>query len=323
MALEDLDLVDRKILAELDRNARISYSELGKRTRIAKETVKYRITQLEKKGIIDGYYTVINNAKTGYLYYRLYLRLQNSSPAIEQEIEEYFKKSKYISVLFTVDGPYTIVLGIWVKNIWEYERFWLETMKTYGEYIGNYQLSVMSNYVEFSKSYICPEKDYEKIGFSVMEESAPQKLNENETAVLRFIASNARASLVEIAKETKISIVTARKCLIELRKNGVVLGYRTAINIKKIGRQYYKVDLWLKKFKRYEEIASFVRALPETTYAERTVLTSDVEFDVEVTGFDEFTKVMERIKNKFPEEIKDYRYYSRIASKKVVYVPKL
>ena len=50
MSLDDLDSIDRKILTELDKNARISYSELGKRIRVAKETVKYRIAQLEKQG---------------------------------------------------------------------------------------------------------------------------------------------------------------------------------------------------------------------------------------------------------------------------------
>ena len=50
MSLEDLDLIDRKILAELDKNARISYSELGKKIRVAKETVKYRIA--DRKSVV-------------------------------------------------------------------------------------------------------------------------------------------------------------------------------------------------------------------------------------------------------------------------------
>ena len=48
MLLDTLDLTDRKILSELDKDARISYSELGKKIRVAKETVKYRITQLQQ-----------------------------------------------------------------------------------------------------------------------------------------------------------------------------------------------------------------------------------------------------------------------------------
>src|SRR3989338_6125652 len=98
MSLEDLDLLDKKILAELDKNARVSYSELGKRIRIAKETVKYRMQLLEKKGIVQGYYAVIDFSKLGYTIYRLYLKLSGTTPEKEREITEYLTNSKQVAV---------------------------------------------------------------------------------------------------------------------------------------------------------------------------------------------------------------------------------
>ena len=47
-----LDLTDRKILAELDANCRISNSALAKKVNKSRESVKYRIQQLQKKRIL-------------------------------------------------------------------------------------------------------------------------------------------------------------------------------------------------------------------------------------------------------------------------------
>jgi DNA-binding Lrp family transcriptional regulator len=44
-----LDLTDRKILAELDKNCRIPNSILAKKVNKSREAVKYRIQQLQKK----------------------------------------------------------------------------------------------------------------------------------------------------------------------------------------------------------------------------------------------------------------------------------
>ena len=56
----ELNLKDRKILAELDLNARATFHDIGKKARLSKETVIYRVRQLEKRGIIQRYTTLVN-----------------------------------------------------------------------------------------------------------------------------------------------------------------------------------------------------------------------------------------------------------------------
>ena len=55
-----LDLKDRKILYELDSNARQSNSEIAKKVGLNKNTVNYKINRMTEEGIIAGYYTVID-----------------------------------------------------------------------------------------------------------------------------------------------------------------------------------------------------------------------------------------------------------------------
>ncbi len=324
MSLEDLDSIDRKILAELDRNARISYSELGKRIRVAKETVKYRIANLEKQGIITEYYTVLNLSKLGFTMYRPYLRLQNTNAEIEKKMDEYLISSKNVAIFFKINGPFHIVLAVWAYDLWDYERFWFEFKQKFGAYLAEYQLSQITEYLEFTRPYFLPKTgEIEKQVFTTVSKTEAEQLDELDYRLLGFISNNARASLVEIAKTLRASIVTARQHMKKLIDKKVILGFRATIDLNKLGKEYYKVDLWLRNFEQRGKIDSFVKSLPNVAYTERTVVTSDIEFDLEVSGFDEFIKIMNLIKERFPDDILDYKYYARISAMKVSYAPEL
>lgn len=60
MHIEGLDELDNKILTVLEKNARLSYSEIGERVGVSRVSVKNRMDILEEKGIIKGYETIIN-----------------------------------------------------------------------------------------------------------------------------------------------------------------------------------------------------------------------------------------------------------------------
>ena len=63
MFLEGLDGLDRAIVELLIKNARMSYSEIGKRVGVSRVAVKMRIQALEQRGIIEEYTTIINPQK--------------------------------------------------------------------------------------------------------------------------------------------------------------------------------------------------------------------------------------------------------------------
>lgn len=52
------DELDTRILAELEKDARISYRELGRRLGVSTPTVSYRIRRMEEAGLIRGYRVV-------------------------------------------------------------------------------------------------------------------------------------------------------------------------------------------------------------------------------------------------------------------------
>jgi Lrp/AsnC family leucine-responsive transcriptional regulator len=61
-----LDDIDWAIVGQLQQEARISLSELGRRVKLSASATTERVRQLEALGVITGYHAVVDLAKVGY-----------------------------------------------------------------------------------------------------------------------------------------------------------------------------------------------------------------------------------------------------------------
>jgi Lrp/AsnC family leucine-responsive transcriptional regulator len=63
---ESLDVTDWAILAEVQRDGRIPFTELARRVNLSASATKERVRRLEEAGVITGYRAEVNPARTGY-----------------------------------------------------------------------------------------------------------------------------------------------------------------------------------------------------------------------------------------------------------------
>lgn len=63
MELNELDDLDRKIITMLERDARASYTDIGKEVGISRVAVKNRIDALMERGVIGGFKTLISSKR--------------------------------------------------------------------------------------------------------------------------------------------------------------------------------------------------------------------------------------------------------------------
>lgn len=66
LQLVDLDAADLKILKELQKDGRMNYAEISRRTGIPSSTVYDKITKLVNKGVIKKFTVILDKEKVGF-----------------------------------------------------------------------------------------------------------------------------------------------------------------------------------------------------------------------------------------------------------------
>ena len=120
----------RLILSELQANARLSFTELGRRVGLTATAVTERVRRMEEAGIITGYRLEIDPEKVG-LPITAFVRIATSSgrsPQLDALVKEYPE----IVECHLITGPDSYLLKIAVPSVRHLERF-LEYLRFHGQ----------------------------------------------------------------------------------------------------------------------------------------------------------------------------------------------
>ncbi len=89
--MNDIDSLDRKILALLMQNATMPYTDIAKQLYISGGTVHVRMKKLEQLGIVRGSHIEINYHKLGYditAFLGIYLEKSSQYDMVSQELSK-------------------------------------------------------------------------------------------------------------------------------------------------------------------------------------------------------------------------------------------
>jgi len=144
VAAPGMDKKDFKILNQLDLNSRQSDAEIGKKCRISKQVVNYRIKKLIEEGIINGFYPQINTLKLGYAAHKVYLKFKSLPNVVEKEMWSYLTKQHSIVWIISCSGKWDFIIGIASKNIEEFNQTLDDFMNKYSKYVSERAISVFN-----------------------------------------------------------------------------------------------------------------------------------------------------------------------------------
>lgn len=155
---KELDLIDRKILHELDKDARISTTKLGKKIRINRETINYRINKLQSKGIIRKFVTMTNPSEFGYYIYKLYFKFKKLEENNEKEMLNWIVNNDYIYWVASAKGKWDLNITIYAKSIFHFEKIMEEFFEKYGENITEQEFNITTEVKIMTKDWLLENK---------------------------------------------------------------------------------------------------------------------------------------------------------------------
>lgn len=305
-----LDLKDRKILYQLDLNSRQSFSQIGKKVRLDKNVVNYRIKNLENRGIITGYFTEIDSYRLGYTLYRVFLRFQDLAIGKEEEIIKELAKKERIGWIASVEGNWDLIMIVWAKNIFEFQEFFnKEILGEYSNYIQEKSISTYVRVNNFRRAYLMNLKQ-DTTPTEVIGSEEHEKIDSIDYKILKFLTENPRISILDIAKRIRASAKMVSYRIKNLVKKEIIKGFRPMLDLNLLGYEYYKVHFILKNAteQRREELMKYAKHHPNIVCVNETIGGADFEPEIQVRNSKEFRKVIREIRNKFSNIIKNYEY---------------
>jgi len=305
-----IDLKDRKILYELDLNARQSLNEIGKKVGLNKDSVAYRIKRMEDEGIIKKYSTVIDAFKLGYNVFRVYLQLQDIPLNIKKEIIKNLVEYKHSWSVYSAIGPFDLGFIAWIKNIHEFYQFYNGLLNKYSKYVAQKTVSIYVQADEYEKTYLISKEHIktERKKFTIINDGKTVQIDETDYKILNEIALNARISITDLADKLKCSPQTINYRLNNLIKSGVIKGFRVNIDVSKLGLEYFDVRINLKDHSQRMKIINYIKNNPHFKCLNTTIGYSDLETEFIVENMDKLNKIVEDITIKFPEIVRTYFY---------------
>ncbi len=124
-----LDRHSRAILAELQRDARLTVQQLSERVGLSATPCWKRVKQMEASGVIRGYTAVVDRAKVGLgLRVVVEANLQQHSEEAVRRFEQAVAASPHIVQCVSTTGQADYILTVLASDIPAYERFLHDTL---------------------------------------------------------------------------------------------------------------------------------------------------------------------------------------------------
>lgn len=124
-----LDPTAWRLLEVLQENARLSYSEIGRRVGLSTPAVIERIRKLEDAGVIRGYRVELDAEKLGYPI-TAFIRLE-SNPEQHASVMLFIKDALEVQQCYYITGRESFVLKVCVVSVGQLEAF-IQRLSRYG-----------------------------------------------------------------------------------------------------------------------------------------------------------------------------------------------
>ncbi|MCK5112704.1 MAG: Lrp/AsnC family transcriptional regulator [Thermoplasmatales archaeon] len=310
-----IDVKDRKILYQLANDSRQSFRSIGRKVGLSKDIVASRVKRLQEKGVILRFLTIYDYSKLGLTRLRFYFKYQYVTPEIKNEIIAHLVNCDYSTAVVSTEGSYDLMALMLVKNVNEFYSFWQNTLDQFGEYFEERVFSVYIGETVYNCSFLIDEKK-ERAPIGRTGKGDRIDIDELDFQILKLLVKNARMPIVEIAQKLHSTVSTINNRIKRLIESGVISGFETLIDFGKLGYQWFKVDLFLKEYKKTRQIIKYVTANPHLYVVDYTLGYSDLELEYLLKNTNHLREVIDDITVKFPAVIKNYKYFQIVETHK-------
>ncbi|MBU0758440.1 MAG: Lrp/AsnC family transcriptional regulator [Nanoarchaeota archaeon] len=299
-----MDKIDRKIIRKLFSDVRVSNNQIARQVGVSKEMVNYRLNRLKKRQVLQGFVTIINNHKIGYITSITYFKLQKVNHDREKEVIFKLSGCDFVKCIATCTGPWDMFVVTASKNMLHFNQNIVEYENIMGENLKKKRSAIIL------EEYFMP---YDYITGSQRKLMARRQTREKvlidriDNLILESMSNDPYISLVELSKRIDLTPEATSYRIKSLIKKGVIEGFFPLVDITILGFHWYTVSLHLHNITavRENELIKYLMSDTNIVVVIKTVGEWDIEFDVHIENSLKFRELLMDIREKFPDIIND------------------
>lgn len=296
-----MDHKDRLILQALDKNVRQSYRQIGKKTRLAEETVQYRIKRMIKEEIITGFWGV-PRLGNNIAVYKILLKNKSLSSSMKKSLREFILSSRPVSWAAETDGTWNYIITIMGKD-WEAAQTMVELTSKFSKYLADIQILKSVSATSLNEKYI-----HDKPHVDIRENSflAPQQeLDKTDSRIVTILSSDSRASATIIGERVGLTPEAAARRIKKIIKNDVMQCLKVRINHAKLGKTYFHLLISFSDPHSKTYVKQYWESHPACVFIMEHVGKYQMHLEL-VETHDKVNQIMEDFITQFPEALSDY-----------------
>ena len=316
-----IDEKDKKILRELEEDARQTDSSIAKKVRLSKQVTNYRIQQMIKKEIINNFYAVVNVGNLGLTTYYVFIQLEKISKEKEEEILKKIKSLDEVGWLISCIGKWDIILNLNENLILNFEKTLNQIIRICESNLYDYKFTILSEAEHIGYKFL-GSQNYKPLYQGERDKSL--KIDFTDEKILRALSQNARIDFLALSKKIKMPLHILSYRMKKLIKGGIIEGFRPKLNINKLGYQWHLLLIKL-DFTSEEErkkLIDFCKYYKNTYYVTSTIGDYNLMLDLHIKSADEIIGIKKELQTKFPNLIKAYESVMVAEEFKIDYIPK-
>ncbi len=302
-----IDRIDRKILSVIEQNARIPITVLAKKARVSRVIAEYRLKQLEQKGIIRGYYCLLDPSRFGLTVWKLWISLRPTSQQERKDFLDIIEKHPRVWWYAECAGIYDVVICVLAKTPHEFNDFFNTLQDQFGKIITDSSILINVSFEYHTRGFLL-NNNSRLIESAFQQKPLVKTVSKDVLEILRLLSINSRINYAGLGQKTKKNVKTIKKAIEELRKSGIIVFFRPSIDTTKIGYEYYKVLLYLHNPRGgiIPSVVHWCREQKNITAVIFCVGPWQLELEVEIDSFRNLCAVLTKLKDQFPDVVKHY-----------------
>ncbi len=305
---KELDSKDWKILYNLCTDSRLSHNKIAKLVGLSKNSVTYRIERLVKKGIISGFFTIINQESLGFETYNLFLRL-NASKEKEEEIISYFKNHPNTKVVDRLLGEWNLLVNFGCREFSEFYSFMKEVKTRFSGIIDVYEVH------QRLESYKVEQLPVELVGeptiikpFKKITKKAEVDLT--DLRLLRLLDQDSTSTLFELGEKLGITYETVSERIKKLKEAGIIIKFTAKISLGTLGYDVYLILTELRNLsgEREDALRNYINSQKNIRYSFISASKPILFLYLAAKNSGELNNFLLNMKQNFPDIIVNQKY---------------